>query len=187
MATATKDLVLETVEVPVRGMDCAGCTRSVQPALTKLPGVHSADLLLSSEKAIVRLDRSRVDLAAVRRAVAAAGYSSPEPAEIPVDSAVQMKEDGMAPRTIRAEIDRMYADVRDRSTPTPYPPASGIPYPRVHGLSTWSLAGSRKVAMSERRPRGITSTDQETAAPGKARPASVPPKPPTGRPSGGCP
>jgi Cd2+/Zn2+-exporting ATPase/Cu+-exporting ATPase len=87
MATATSDHVVETVEVPVHGMDCAGCTRSVQQALTKLPGVHSADVLLSSEKAIVRLDRSRVDLPAVRRAVAAAGYSSPEPHEAADESA----------------------------------------------------------------------------------------------------
>ena len=123
MATATSDLVLETVEVLVRGMDCADSTQSVLQALTKLPGVHSAVVLLSSQKAIVRLDRSRVDLPAVRWAVAAAGYSSPEPAEIPSDSAVQMTEDGMAPREIRAEIDRMYADVLDRATPTPYPPA----------------------------------------------------------------
>jgi hypothetical protein len=28
----------------------------------------------------------------------------------------------MAPRAIRAEIDRMYADLIDRATPTPYPP-----------------------------------------------------------------
>lgn len=28
----------------------------------------------------------------------------------------------MAPRAIRAEIDRTYADVIDRATPTPYPP-----------------------------------------------------------------
>lgn len=41
--------------------------------------------------------------------------------------------------------------------------------------------------MSERRPRGISSTGQETAAPGKARPASGPPKPPTARPAVGAP
>ena len=33
-----------------------------------------------------------------------------------------MTEQGMAPRAIRAEIDRIYADVIDRATPTPYPP-----------------------------------------------------------------
>ena len=30
---------------------------------------------------------------------------------------------GMSPREIRVEIDRAHADVIDRATPTPYPPA----------------------------------------------------------------
>ena len=33
-----------------------------------------------------------------------------------------MLAEGMAPRAIRAEIDRAHADVIDRATPTPYPP-----------------------------------------------------------------
>jgi hypothetical protein len=36
---------------------------------------------------------------------------------------IEMKEQGLAPRAMRAEVDRMYADVLDRATPTPYPPA----------------------------------------------------------------
>lgn len=36
---------------------------------------------------------------------------------------IEMKDRGMAPRAIRAEIDRTYAEVIDRATPTPYPPA----------------------------------------------------------------
>jgi len=70
---------LTTLEVPVAGMDCAGCTRSVQQALTALPGVAAADVLLSSEKAIIRLDPSQVDLPAIHSAVAATGYRVPEP------------------------------------------------------------------------------------------------------------
>lgn len=69
-----------TVEVPVAGMDCAGCTRSVQQALTALPGVASADVLLAAEKAIIRLDPTQVDLPAIRAAVAGAGYTVPEQA-----------------------------------------------------------------------------------------------------------
>jgi P-type Cu+ transporter len=87
VATSTSGPALETVEVPVRGMDCVGCTKSVQQALAKLPGVYSADVLLSSEKAIVRLDPDRVDLPTIRRAVADAGYSSPESLETPDGSA----------------------------------------------------------------------------------------------------
>jgi hypothetical protein len=36
---------------------------------------------------------------------------------------IEMKERGMSPRAMRAEIDRAYAEVIDRATPTPYPPA----------------------------------------------------------------
>ncbi len=70
---------LTTLDVPIAGMDCAGCTRSVQQALTALPGVASADVLLSSEKAIIRLDPAQVDLPTIRKAVIGAGYSVPEP------------------------------------------------------------------------------------------------------------
>lgn len=35
---------------------------------------------------------------------------------------IEMLDQGLSPRAIRAEIDRTYADVIDRATPTPYPP-----------------------------------------------------------------
>ena len=47
---------LKTVEVPIRGMDCADCTRHVQHAIANLPGVESVEVFLASEKAVVRLD-----------------------------------------------------------------------------------------------------------------------------------
>ena len=70
---------LRTLEVPVKGMDCAECTQHVQHAIAQLPGVESVDVLLSSEKAVIRLDPARVDLPAIRRAVASVGnYSVPD-------------------------------------------------------------------------------------------------------------
>ena len=71
MATA------HTLEVPVRGMDCAECTQHVKRAIAALPGVEAVTVLLSAEKAVVRLDPSRVDLAAICRAVEGAGYAVP--------------------------------------------------------------------------------------------------------------
>jgi len=76
----------QTIEVPVHGMDCVGCTRSVQQALTNLPGVQSADVLLSAEKAIIRLDPAQVDLPMIRRAVEGAGYRVPAPTPAPEES-----------------------------------------------------------------------------------------------------
>jgi hypothetical protein len=36
---------------------------------------------------------------------------------------IEMKDQGMEPRAIRAAIDAKYADQIDAATPTPYPPA----------------------------------------------------------------
>src|SRR5438045_772486 len=69
---------LERLEIPIAGMDCAECTQHVQHAIAALPGVEKVDVLLTSEKAFVTLDRSRVDMPMIRQAVAGAGYSVPE-------------------------------------------------------------------------------------------------------------
>lgn len=70
---------LQTLEIPVKGMDCAECAQHVQHAIAKLPGVESVNVLLATEKAIIRVDPDQVDLPAIRKAVASAGdYSVPE-------------------------------------------------------------------------------------------------------------
>jgi Cu+-exporting ATPase len=73
----------KTLEVPVRGMDCAECSMHVQHAIAGLPGVESVSVYLASEKAIVSFDPQRVDLALIRSAVQGAGYSVPEVAAAP--------------------------------------------------------------------------------------------------------
>lgn len=67
----------QTLEIPISGMDCAECTQHVQHAIEKLPGVQSVNVFLGTEKAIVRLDPSKVDLPAIRTAVQGAGYDVP--------------------------------------------------------------------------------------------------------------
>ncbi len=74
MSAATPD-GLRTLDLPVKGMDCAECTRHVEQALTKLPGVSSAQAYLSSEKAVVRYDPTQTDLKTFRKAVEEAGYT----------------------------------------------------------------------------------------------------------------
>src|SRR5436190_1353034 len=51
-----------TIEVPVHGMDCAECASHVRGAIAALPGVEAVDVLLSSEKAVIRCDPRRVGL-----------------------------------------------------------------------------------------------------------------------------
>jgi len=71
---------LQTLEIPVGGMDCAECTQHVQQAIARLPGVASVDVLLSSEKAIIQMDPALVAMPSIREAVERAGYSVPGPA-----------------------------------------------------------------------------------------------------------
>ena len=70
---------IQTLEVPIKGMDCAECTRYIQHAIAKLPGVESVNVFLSSEKAVIRLDPALVDLPVLRKAVESVGdYTVPE-------------------------------------------------------------------------------------------------------------
>jgi Cu+-exporting ATPase len=77
----------QTLEIPIFGMDCAECTMHVQHAIEKLPGVHSVNVFLGTEKAVVKLDPAQVDMPAIRAAVQGAGYDAPvsdSPATAPV-------------------------------------------------------------------------------------------------------
>src|SRR5688500_5161 len=76
---------LQTLEIPISGMDCAECTQHVQHAIEKLRGVESVNVFLATEKAILRLDPAQVDLPAIRTAVQDAGYDVPawEPSVFP--------------------------------------------------------------------------------------------------------
>src|SRR5215207_2262612 len=77
----SKKAALQTLTIPIQGMDCAECTQHVGQAISKLDGVASVDVLLASEKAIIRLDPAKVTMPALRKAVASAGdYSVPESA-----------------------------------------------------------------------------------------------------------
>ena len=68
---------LQTIEVPVAGMDCAECTQHVQKAVRTLPGVESVNVFLSSEKAVITMDPNQVGMPAIRKAVDRAGYKVP--------------------------------------------------------------------------------------------------------------
>lgn len=69
---------IQTIEVPIAGMDCTECTQHVQHAIAGLSGVQKVDVFLSSEKAIIQLNPSLVKLTDIRQAVKGAGYSVPE-------------------------------------------------------------------------------------------------------------
>ena len=83
---------LQTLELPVSGMDCAECTEHVRRAIAALPGVEAVNVFLAAEKAIVRLDPARVGLLALRRAVEDAGYAVPAGAAAPQPAAPPLRD-----------------------------------------------------------------------------------------------
>lgn len=66
---------IQTIEIPIAGMDCTECTQHVQHAISNLSGVQKVDVFLSSEKAIIQLDPLLVKMNDIRKAVTGAGYS----------------------------------------------------------------------------------------------------------------
>lgn len=67
----------QTLEIPISGMDCAECTQHVQHAIEKLPGIQSVNVFLGTEKAVIKLDPTQVDMPTIRAAVQGAGYDVP--------------------------------------------------------------------------------------------------------------
>ncbi|MCX7786133.1 MAG: cation-translocating P-type ATPase [Spirochaetes bacterium] len=75
--TATK-VELKKIELSIQGMDCAECANHVREAIIAIPGVIEADVFLSTEKAVLRINADQVDLRTICKAVEKAGYRVPE-------------------------------------------------------------------------------------------------------------
>lgn len=69
---------IQTIEIPIAGMDCTECTQHVKRAISGVNGVQKVDVFLSSEKAIVQLNPSLAKMSDIRTAVKEAGYSVAE-------------------------------------------------------------------------------------------------------------
>jgi len=61
--------------VPVRGMHCGGCERTVADAVQALPGVAGARADFVAEEVEVTFDPGQTDLDAIRTAVRDAGFT----------------------------------------------------------------------------------------------------------------
>ena len=61
--------------VPVRGMHCGGCERTVSDAVQSVPGVGSARADFVAEEVEVTFDSGQTDLDAIRAAVRDAGFT----------------------------------------------------------------------------------------------------------------
>ena len=66
----------KTVTLSVPSMTCATCPITVKKALTKVPGVHKAEVSLERREAKVVFDDVKTNVATLTRATKDAGYPS---------------------------------------------------------------------------------------------------------------
>ncbi|MBW4425186.1 MAG: heavy metal translocating P-type ATPase [Nostoc desertorum CM1-VF14] len=67
---------MENATLKLRGMSCASCARSIEDAISSVPGVNECSVNFGAEQATVDYDPRTTDLQAIQDAVDAAGYSA---------------------------------------------------------------------------------------------------------------
>ncbi len=72
-----RSMAIETLTLPVRGMTCGNCARSVERTLGGTPGVTKARVELQGERAIVEYDPELVTRETLVKAVRDLGYEVP--------------------------------------------------------------------------------------------------------------
>lgn len=82
----------DQTEITVKGMDCAGCAKSVKQALEKIDGVEFAEVLLSSEKARMTIIGRQPDRSEFQQAVEEIGYWIPAADDTSVESMGKMED-----------------------------------------------------------------------------------------------
>ncbi len=75
------DVALARVELPILGMTCANCVRTVERALRRVPGVVEANVNFATEKATVTYIPTVATLSDLKAAVREAGYDVVETEE----------------------------------------------------------------------------------------------------------
>ncbi len=69
------------VHIPVNGMTCGSCAKSIHNALLKVDGVYSADITFESGKAVIAYDKTKVQIEALVKAIEQAGYKTGKPTD----------------------------------------------------------------------------------------------------------
>lgn len=67
---------MKTLDVKIKGMDCADCTEHVKKAIQSVPEVEYVDVFLGAEKARITYNWTPPDLKLVETAVKSAGYEA---------------------------------------------------------------------------------------------------------------
>jgi Cu+-exporting ATPase len=64
------------IDLAIRGMTCAACSTRLERALGRVDGVGQASVNLTTERAAIRFDGSRVQVEELIRRVTAAGFKA---------------------------------------------------------------------------------------------------------------
>ena len=75
---AARPVPLERVDLPVSGMTCAACARTIERTLSNAPGVSRANVNLATNTATVQYDPARVNTSDFVRAIEELGYGVPK-------------------------------------------------------------------------------------------------------------
>ena len=67
------------IQLEIQGMSCASCARSVETALSSLPGVLDAAVNFAAESALIRCDQSQTPISRIKQTVSELGYTALEP------------------------------------------------------------------------------------------------------------
>ncbi len=67
---------METATLKLRGMSCASCAKSIEEAISSVPGVNECSVNFGAEQATVEYDPRKTDVQTIQDAVDGAGYSA---------------------------------------------------------------------------------------------------------------
>lgn len=68
------EAVTTTADITIEGMTCTGCENTICTGIEKIPGVKAVTASHTDGKATVEFEAGKVDTAALKAAVEAAGY-----------------------------------------------------------------------------------------------------------------
>jgi len=74
MADKTNSRKTDRASIHITGMTCTTCAATIEKGLTRTPGVEQADVNFASEKAFIKYDPAKIDLAKIKDTVSQLGY-----------------------------------------------------------------------------------------------------------------
>ncbi|HEY2574429.1 MAG TPA: heavy metal translocating P-type ATPase [Verrucomicrobiaceae bacterium] len=87
--SATSDLDLQRVEMPLMGMHCAGCAGRIERALAAVPGVAKVSVNFATARAAVVFNGKQTDSGDLLKAVQNEGFDALAPETVGIESAVE--------------------------------------------------------------------------------------------------